>query len=76
MRNFIEKTLLISSIILALIGIGLLVWCGVGQFQAQMRYDGQYITFRTMQDISLWGYLGIPSLIIAFVLFCIYLNMD
>ena len=68
--------LVILSGIFVLGGIGLLIWLGVGQFQAQMAYDGQYIQWRIIQDVSLWGYLGIPILIIGVILFPIGCNLQ
>ena len=75
-KHYFGILLVAISIVLIGGGIALLVWLGIGQFQAQMNYDGQYITFRTIKDISLWGYCGIPALIVGVFLFPIGVNLQ
>lgn len=56
MRNTLKT---ITGITILLIGIGLLVWMGVGQYIAQINYDGVYINWRIVPDISQIGWLGV-----------------
>ena len=73
--KFLGKLLFVLSIVFIVCGIGLLIWLGIGQFNAQMAYDGQYIQWRMIQDISLWGYVGCPLAVIGTVLFPVSLDI-
>ncbi len=66
------KRKLVIGIILIVIGVGLLCWAGVGQIVAQIKLDGQYIAWRTVQDISLIGLAGLAPF--AGGVFCIYMS--
>lgn len=64
MKRFLFK----FSILLIIVGIALLIWLGVGQYIAQINHDGQYISWRVLNDVSLWGYIGIPCIFVGIVL--------
>ena len=51
--------LLIIGAILFIIGFGLLVWSAIGQVVAQINFDGQYLSWRMIKDVSMCGILGI-----------------
>lgn len=65
------KILKIACICLAVIGVGLLLWASIGQVIAQVNYDGQYIAWRTVSDVSLWGCIGAVPIVIAMFVFLI-----
>ena len=73
--DLLGKFLLIIGIILTVGGIGLLIWCGIGQFNAQMLLDGQYIQWRIVDDVSLYGFWGIPSLVFGFIFVAVGLHI-
>jgi hypothetical protein len=58
--------------LLLLIGIGLLTWAGVGQYMAQIAYDGQYIKFRIINDVSLWGLTGLAVIALASIVLILW----
>lgn len=75
MKSFFVNLLLVLSISLFIAGIGLLIWTVVGQYMAQIAYDGQYIKFRIINDVSLWGLTGIGAIALGLTLFVIW-NYD
>lgn len=75
-KYYLGVVLVIISIILFVAGIGLLIWAGVGQFIAQINFDGQYKSFRTIQDISLWGYTGFIPVLGSIPLFITGINLQ
>lgn len=79
MKHFkyhLGKLLVIISIILFVSGIGLLIWAVIGQFIAQINFDGQYKTFRIIQDISLWGFTGVIPVLVSSPLFITGINLQ
>lgn len=67
--NIFKHNRMIISIFLIIVGIALLAWCSVGQMIAQFNYDGQHIEWRTINDPSLFGMLGIIPLGLGLFLF-------
>lgn len=76
MKNFLSKLCLVLSIVLFIAGIGLLIWVGVGQYFAQIRLDGQYVSWRVIPDVSQWGYTGFGAIAISFGLFVLFNKLD
>ena len=70
------KFYLILSLILFAIAIGLFLWLIIGQYIAQLNYDGQYISWRTIKDISLWGYMGFLPLTLSGISYFLFLGKD
>ena len=55
------KNLRLKSIIsyaLIVIGVALISWAVIGQQVAQISQYGAYYSFKTIYDISLYGYIG------------------
>ena len=67
-----NKFLYRLGIALIIIGIGLILWLVIGQFIAQLSYDGSYYDFRILKDVSLFGGLGVIPLIGGIILVKIY----
>lgn len=61
----------VLMILLIITSLGGAIWAGVGQYIAQINYDGVYYTWRIIPDISM---LGLLIMVISFVLLliCIY----
>lgn len=56
------KQLKVKNIIgyaLILIGAALLSWALIGQMNAQISQSGAYYSFKTINDISLYGCVGV-----------------
>ena len=76
MKKLLKYFVLGTGLIAISTGTALIVWFGLGQFQAQMNYDGQYISWRLLKDISLNGLWGILLLVAGFILFPIGMLME
>lgn len=58
----------IFAVILIAVGLLLVLWFVIGQIFAQLSYDGQYISFRTIGDISVVGLVGVIPIGFGFYL--------
>jgi hypothetical protein len=67
MEKRMKAFLITLTIIFLLAALGLFLWLGIGQYVAQMNYDGQYIEWRTIKDVSQWGWMGFLPAILALV---------
>lgn len=64
-KIFLLKIAVAFSILMLFAGSGLLIWSGVGQYNAQIALDGQYLSWRVVADVSQWGLLGLPVFLIG-----------
>ena len=66
MKNLKLKT--ITCYILIVIGVALISWAVIGQQIAQMNQFGAYYSFKTIYDVSLYGYIGAIPLVTGILL--------
>ena len=61
-KNIIGYTLII-------VGVALLSWALIGQMSAQISQSGAYYSFKTINDISLFGCIGVvPTFVGTFLI--------
>ena len=66
MKKQILKT--ITCYTLIIIGVTLISWAVIGQQVAQMSQFGAYYSFKTIYDVSLYGYIGAIPLVTGILL--------
>ena len=59
----------IIGYVLILIGVAFLSWALIGQMNAQISQSGAYYSFKTINDISLFGCIGVvPTFVGTFLI--------
>ena len=66
MKNLNLKN--ISCYALIVIGVALISWAVIGQQVAQLSQFGAYYSFKTIYNVSLYGYIGAIPLVTGILL--------